>query len=147
LSRLTARVHPYGLRDARFHLRFSFSSVVPTENLSEEQVYVDPPRITALTLAAALALAPAPSNRYLLPAPRLQTAADIDRSIAGKQQTSSMSLALSIDGTDRRTDGKPTVTKKLITQYAASVIIFYRKDALRVINNSVEALKETLYKH
>ena len=58
-----------------------------------------------------------------------------------------MSLALSIDGTDRRTDGKPTVTKKLITQYAASVIIFYRKDALRVINNSVEALKETLYKH
>ena len=77
----------------------------------------------------------------------MQTAADIDRSIAGKQQTSSMSLALSIDGTDRRTDGKPTVTKKLITQYAACVIIFYRKDALRVINNSVEALKETLYKH
>jgi len=40
---------------------------------------VDPPRITALTLAATRALAPAAFDRYLLPAPRLQQATDVYR--------------------------------------------------------------------
>jgi len=38
---------------------------------------MDHPRITALTLAAALV--PAAIDRYLLPAPRLRQAVDIDR--------------------------------------------------------------------
>jgi len=61
-------------------------------------------RITTLTpVAAGRALAPAAIGRYLLlaPEPRRQ-AANVDR----QQRTSSMSLPLSVDGTDRRTDGQ-----------------------------------------
>jgi len=54
-------------------------------------VCIDPPRITSLTLPAAELATAADSDRCLPAAPRLR-------------QTSCMSLLLTVDGTDRRTD-------------------------------------------
>ena len=83
---------------------------------------LDPPRTTAWTLAACSPSSDAGSYRPISAA-RAQAAASCRcRSIAGKQQTSSVSLPLSIDGTDRRTDTRPLHRCLYRMYFAASVI-------------------------
>jgi len=85
----------------------AFLYPVSIAQISQKQVRVDPPRITPMTLPASaefwqrwhrsMAAVTRRHRQHLPPAP-------------GLRQTSCASLPLSIDGTDKQTDGHGTVT-------------------------------------